>query len=704
MSQIHILDGQKDIILDFITSKHIISDNHKKSLEDTLETYNFITFADKRFSEFLEKRNRIIIPDEDNSLIEFVIFEAHKYKDTEGYKSQVFSHASYLELKKSKVIYPGKYENMLAMQHADFALVNTGWIVGIVESIGIKTIDISNYTNPYEFLKRIAKEFDLELRFRIEHDGNKVTGRYVDLLERVGTWSGREVEFGKDLDRIRRIEKQDIVTALLGIGPEREDGTRLEVFVEDKDALRRWGRIDENGVINHLIEPYEIQSDRSEMTREEAIQYTRTALNKRINTQVSYECSIVDLENVPGMENKQIRFGDTIKIKDTSFNPPLYLEARIFEQNRSIKFKAKKDIKLGDFIEYTEEEVNAIWKQLQKEIRSRVTRYEMNEYTYDKRTIDNKDEIVRTDVESYANTVSSNAKDEAITYTNNTVEPISVSVENLEIDVDGISGEIGTLDGKVTQAQSDITQAFDEILLKVSRDEVISSINLSPETAKIQAENIELVGAVSVLSDITGNLGSITAGNVTGVNITGSTFRAVAGGKGYVEIDNEGWLVHDNNGTVRLSVRTEESDITEANPSALNFHNKFGEDIGFIGLVVDQDVMTILNHDRMVITAPEIEIGAYETLLSGDIVRSTDETGRCGVGGMDPAGVTTAVTGTDVNFRIRKAYTPSSVSLSALSTNSTPKTTQITRDGFWLYVNGTGTAGVYKYWRGTYTA
>lgn len=53
-AQIHILDGQNDVILDIITAKNIIDDTHKKSLEDTLETYEFITFADKRFSQHLE--------------------------------------------------------------------------------------------------------------------------------------------------------------------------------------------------------------------------------------------------------------------------------------------------------------------------------------------------------------------------------------------------------------------------------------------------------------------------------------------------------------------------------------------------------------------------------------------------------------------------------------------------------------------------
>src|SRR5699024_9992090 len=107
MSQIHILDGQSNQgeILDYITAKNIISDNHKKSLEDTLETFEFITFGDKRYSAFLEKRNRIIMPDEDDTLREFVIFESARYKDSEGYKSQVYTHASYLELKIATILY-----------------------------------------------------------------------------------------------------------------------------------------------------------------------------------------------------------------------------------------------------------------------------------------------------------------------------------------------------------------------------------------------------------------------------------------------------------------------------------------------------------------------------------------------------------------------------------------------------------------------
>src|SRR5690625_4152982 len=99
-----IIDGQTDELLDYITADDILHDSHKKSLETNQETYDLRTFADKRFSEHLAKRNKLLIPDEDGSLIELTIFEAHKYRDREGYKAQVYSHATYLELSKRAII------------------------------------------------------------------------------------------------------------------------------------------------------------------------------------------------------------------------------------------------------------------------------------------------------------------------------------------------------------------------------------------------------------------------------------------------------------------------------------------------------------------------------------------------------------------------------------------------------------------------
>src|SRR5690625_5249215 len=321
-NNIFIIDGQDDAYLDHIHRSNVMENEHEQSLENTLDLFEFTALGDKRYAEHLGERNGLIVPGEDGELLEFRIFESHKYRDTTGaLLVDVYSQATYTDLKTARIIDPHTTDPETAQQHANLALQNTEWQVGNVDYAGIRTLTFDNHTNPYAYLKRIGREFELELRFYVTTDGQRIAGRYVDLIDRIGEWRGRTVEFGRDLQGIRRVERTDeVVTALRGIGPEREDGSRLEVFVEDEEALQRWGRKGQ-----HIVDVYEPQSERTDMTESELEQYTRTELNKRINAIVSYEADVVDLENVPGMENKKIRFGDTIRIKDLKFSPPLYL-------------------------------------------------------------------------------------------------------------------------------------------------------------------------------------------------------------------------------------------------------------------------------------------------------------------------------------------------------------------------------------------
>lgn len=82
---------------------------------------------------------------------------------------------------------------------------------------------------------------------------------------------------------------------------------------------------------------------------------------------------------------------------------------------------------------------------------------------------------------------------------------------------------------------------------------------------------------------------------------------------------------------------------------------------------------------------------------------SLQEKGFCGVSGHDSVNGG-SIGGAGVNFRMRKTYTPSSVTLSYLDYyGNQASTTQLTNQGFWLYITGTG-ASIYRYWRGYYTA
>ncbi|PEM35913.1 phage tail spike protein, partial [Bacillus toyonensis] len=56
---------------------------------------------------------------------------------------------------------------------------------------------------------------------------------------------------------------------------------------------------------------------------------TEAELKKRIDSSTSYEVSAVALEKVFGLSHESVRKGDTVRIKDTGFSPPLFLEARL---------------------------------------------------------------------------------------------------------------------------------------------------------------------------------------------------------------------------------------------------------------------------------------------------------------------------------------------------------------------------------------
>lgn len=97
----------------------------------------------------------------------------------------------------------------------------------------------------------------------------------------------------------------------------------------------------------------------------------------------------------------------------------------------------------------------------------------------------------------------------------------------------------------------------------------------------------------------------------------------------------------------------------------------------------------------------------YTSATGGMWQTSNTETGFCGVGGVT-SGISTSVAGVGVNFRTRKSYTPSSISLSTSSSNIVYSThveaIDISMNGFWLYVMGGSTTNTYRYWRGYYTA
>lgn len=471
---IHITNGQTDEILDFIRDDFYWEEKHYKSLKDNVETFDFKTFANKRFSQYLGNLNRVVIPDEDGQFVEFVITNAFQRRNpnTGALEIEVYTSASYIMLAKAKVIDPQTLPTWTAQQHAEWALAGTEWQVGDVYFAGSRAITIENPTEPYSFLKKIASEFGLELHFRVEKSGGKIVRRYVDLIKRVGDWHGQEIVYRKNLMGIERsFDDNNIVTALVGYGPQRDDGTRMKVFVEDKDALARWGRNNQ-----HLVGYYEPESTDQNMTEEQLTELTRNELEKRINSLVEYKVDTAVFGNY--------RLGDTVRVKDTEFNPPLYLEARVHTMERSPK-KGKengKTITLGDFVEYTEEDVLAVYRRLQAEIAKKVSLVEVKEVVYTKQEVDEKD-----------NTVKEEAAQDATNKANQAEENSKQYVDVREVHIKGYA------DQQAQQAeQRAVTQA--ESIAEQKKQLAIQQAIADAET-KINAAKSELEADIATKVD-----------------------------------------------------------------------------------------------------------------------------------------------------------------------------------------------------------
>ncbi|WP_155669138.1 phage tail spike protein [Ornithinibacillus caprae] len=375
MSTIDVLHHQSDEIVDFYSNKKkkFWNDTHFSSLENYVEYFNFIVSYDN--SENVQQRNRVIIPGEDGDFREFIINESLKHEQNK----EVYTIASFVEdLKKDKTIEPQVFEGITVNTFLDTILLGTGWQRGKTDYLGIRTIPVENTSYPFSVLKTGAKTFEGELNFRIETEGSKVTGRYVDLVERQGSWNGKEITVGKDLIGVKRRERSDIITALECYGPEREDGTRLKVIVTDEDARKRWGRPSNNP--QHLWGIYEPQSVDEEMTEERLRSLGETELKKRVNSVVEYEADQASIEHIFGFDHEKVRKGDTVRIKDTSYTPALYLEARVKSVERSLSNPSQKKYILGDFIEFEEADVMALFRSMQKALSQKISEQQLQEY------------------------------------------------------------------------------------------------------------------------------------------------------------------------------------------------------------------------------------------------------------------------------------------------------------------------------------
>lgn len=360
---IHVLDFN-DNIIDFISQSDgaLINAEMSMNVEEKTETFDF-TIENTR-AEKLRERNRIIAQDNNGTFREFIII--HIADNFDG-TTEIECNASYLEdLKTAKPIKPGKFEAHTTTQALLKTLADTGWEVSDdTEYGGNRTTSWTSHTNPFDLIYMLCTTYDMVPNFYIELGAHTVEHRYVSITKSKNLFKGKEITKGKDLTGMTRtIDLSEVKTALLAVGPEKEDGSRIETVVVDDEAQEIFGLPN-----RYIWDVYEPETEDENMTLKRLTTLAKTELNKRNQAAISYEVSSIDIHKY--YNDVTVHLRDIVRVKDRDFRPPLYIEAEVI----GIKYNwlaDESEFTFGNVIEYEETKLREFFTRKLGEITKKI--------------------------------------------------------------------------------------------------------------------------------------------------------------------------------------------------------------------------------------------------------------------------------------------------------------------------------------------
>lgn len=379
---IHLLNFKGEII-DFISEDDgaLFEAKHNRQQKDKKETFDFSILSSR--AEKFRERNRVITQDSNGQYREFIVTGISD--DMDGI-TEIQTNASYLEdIGTAKPFVPGELKDMTVTQALYEVLRDTGWEVAPdTEYNGLKTTTWTEHKSPYDVGLQLETTYDMELDFYIELGSNKVEHRYAVLKKPKRLFKGKEIVFGKDLTGLsREIDFTEIKTALMVVGPEDDDGNTTEVIVTDDQAQEQFGLPQ-----RYIWDVYKPESQDSDITESRLKALGENELDKIKTASVTYEISSLDIDYLYQHETTSI--GDTIRVKDEDFNPPLYLEAEVIGEEYDLLGK-ESVYTFGKVIRYSEEDLTQFFRQRLQEIREKLNDDITNLNTQLQKTVENAD-------------------------------------------------------------------------------------------------------------------------------------------------------------------------------------------------------------------------------------------------------------------------------------------------------------------------
>ena len=318
-------------------------------------TFQFTISANSEHSEYVVEGNLVAFRDLDSY---WQVFEVKRLVDVHGDGLTRTAYCEHIFYELLDDVVTDKRPSADATSALAGMLDGTRWQVGIVDNLGAASTS-AYYISALEAVQKVAEAWQGELNWRCVINGGVIT-RYVDLRAMVGTDTGKQFVYSKDILNIEReVDSSSVVTALYGRGKGVEldsgsYGRRLtfadvvaadkpagQEWVGDSAALAQWGR---NG--RHR---FDVFVDEEETDPEVLLQKTRDELARRKVPRVTYRLDVVSLEQLTGYEHEKVRKGDLVRVIDREFTPELVVSARVIDIERDPLDPANTKVVLGSF-------------------------------------------------------------------------------------------------------------------------------------------------------------------------------------------------------------------------------------------------------------------------------------------------------------------------------------------------------------------
>ncbi|MGG0284133.1 phage tail protein [Peribacillus butanolivorans] len=341
-------------------------------------TFEFTAIGDHEDSQYIKAENQVAFKDKDGVFRLFIIKEPERTDGEEGPIITVVCEAAMLELN-DEVIEDVRPYNVTLKTAITKALEGVRWKVGEVAELGLDSTNYY-YITPTEAITECINTWGGELRDRVEIEGNRITGRFIDILPRRGEDIGKRWEIDKDILSITERVQSYPKTALYGRGSSLEiedeegeatggytrkisfadiewkvkngdpvDKPKGQKWVGDPEALVVFGRENTDGTLRHRKGIFESSEQEDP---EVLLQETWDALQEQKYPISNFEMSVFLLENIIGYEHEKVRLGDTTFALDYSFAKPIEVEERIISFEYDISEPDNSGVvELGDFID-----------------------------------------------------------------------------------------------------------------------------------------------------------------------------------------------------------------------------------------------------------------------------------------------------------------------------------------------------------------